>query len=411
MTRDNDSSSRHNKRKWIESVNTMDPFTQGTIGGIAAMLATRHFHAKRHPPPTSKLKPSRASMPKPLTLAAIGFLAGMAADLDVLIRSDQDPLLFLTYHRQFTHSLLFIPIGGLLISGLAMLLFEINNRCFKRSTTDNAIATERFTGLLMTTLAATCGYASHALLDACTSYGTQLLWPLSSHRFAWNLLSVIDPVYTLGLLFCLWQLIRSRRSSLVVIAIGWILFYPLLGWIQQQRALSIVAALADQRQHIVERVQVKPSFGNLIVWKMIYESNQRFYVDAVHLGMHTVIYPGDSIEKFQPTNSRSKQQTPAQTPMQRQDGPLSWLDPNSQQAIDIARFRVFSDDYLALAADDPYQIIDIRYSMMPNEIDGLWWIQLSKTTLADEHVGYHTKRTLTTTQRAHFINMLLGRAL
>ena len=35
----------------------------------------------------------------------IGALSGMAPDLDILIRSAADPLLFLEYHRQFTHSL------------------------------------------------------------------------------------------------------------------------------------------------------------------------------------------------------------------------------------------------------------------------------------------------------------------
>jgi inner membrane protein len=41
-----------------------------------------------------------------------GALAGMAPDLDVLISSTDDQLLFLEYHRQFSHSLLFIPAGA-----------------------------------------------------------------------------------------------------------------------------------------------------------------------------------------------------------------------------------------------------------------------------------------------------------
>ena len=48
----------------------------------------------------------------------IGAAAGMAPDLDVLIQSSTDPLLALEYHRQFTHSLLFVPIGALLCAAM-----------------------------------------------------------------------------------------------------------------------------------------------------------------------------------------------------------------------------------------------------------------------------------------------------
>ena len=80
----------------------MDPLSQGVTGSTVALLASRN------------------SAPKNLLLiATLGFLSGMAADLDIVIRSENDPLLFLEYHRQFTHSFLFIPIGGLLCALVA----------------------------------------------------------------------------------------------------------------------------------------------------------------------------------------------------------------------------------------------------------------------------------------------------
>ena len=54
--------------------------------------------------------------------ALFGALGGMAPDLDVFIRSSTDPLLFLEYHRQFTHALIFIPFGGLIVGTLLWLL-------------------------------------------------------------------------------------------------------------------------------------------------------------------------------------------------------------------------------------------------------------------------------------------------
>ena len=47
------------------------------------------------------------------------------------------------------------------------------------------------------------GYFSHGLLDACTSYGTVLFWPLSNQRVGLNIISIIDPLFTgVILIFC-----------------------------------------------------------------------------------------------------------------------------------------------------------------------------------------------------------------
>ena len=40
------------------------------------------------------------------------------------------------------------------------------------------------------------GYATHGLLDSCTSYGTQLFWPFSDVRVAWDTMSIVDPLFT-----------------------------------------------------------------------------------------------------------------------------------------------------------------------------------------------------------------------
>ena len=76
----------------------MDPVTQGVLGASVGQAASR----------ASDLRAA----------AVLAALSGMAPDLDVLIRSDVDPLLFLEYHRHFTHSLVFIPFGALLCAGV-----------------------------------------------------------------------------------------------------------------------------------------------------------------------------------------------------------------------------------------------------------------------------------------------------
>jgi inner membrane protein len=69
-----------------------------------------------------------------------------------------------------------------------------------------------------------------------------------------------------------------------------------------------------------------------------------------------------------------------------------WLDHNTQQARDVERFRWFSNGYLARDPDNPNRITDIRYSFLPNQIAGLWSIQLSPQARSDTHVSYEVSR-------------------
>ena len=148
----------------------MDPISQAALGAIAPQSAAH--------------KTKRDSLGL-LRIGLIGALAGMAPDLDVLIQSSTDPLLQLEYHRQFTHSLIFIPVGAALCA-LAFWPF------FKKHMSYQQIW-----------LIATLGYGTHGLLDACTTYGTLLLWPFSDARIAWNTISVVDPKPTLVLVYSL----------------------------------------------------------------------------------------------------------------------------------------------------------------------------------------------------------------
>jgi membrane-bound metal-dependent hydrolase YbcI (DUF457 family) len=49
-------------------------------------------------------------------------------------------------------------------------------------------------------LLAVLGFLPSGLLDVCTSFGTHWLWPLYGERLAWNLIAIIDPLFTLILL-------------------------------------------------------------------------------------------------------------------------------------------------------------------------------------------------------------------
>tara|TARA_B110000037_G_scaffold99256_1_gene116166 strand:- start:3530 stop:4528 length:999 start_codon:yes stop_codon:yes gene_type:complete len=293
-------------------------------------------------------------------IGLLGFLSGMAPDLDIFIRSDSDPLLFLEFHRQFTHSLIFIPIGGIIC---AIFLYHLISKRCKVSFKD-------------TWIYSTLGYATHGLLDACTSYGTLLFWPFSQTRIAWNNISIIDPLFTVPLLILVLLAIIKQKKIFSIIALVWAISYLLLGVYQKNEALIAGKTIAKNRGHDLIRIDVKPSIGNLLLWKTIYETQDKFYVDAVRLGWKPKIFDGESIGKIDIQSS------------------FPWLILGSEQAKDIKRFNWFSNGYIAVNPENKNQIIDIRYSSIPNKIGGLWGIELNEKKAIKEHVDWVTKRTV-----------------
>jgi len=309
------------------------------------------------------------------TITLLGALAGMAPDLDVLIRSSTDPLLFLEYHRQFTHSFIFIPLGGL-ICALAFWPF-VRKRM-------------RFRHIYVVT---TAGYATHGLLDACTTYGTLLLWPFSLERVAWNTIAVIDPLFTIPLLAFIVAGVSRRSSAWPRFGLVLALCYLGLGYVQRDRAEAVGEQLASSRGHHDVAVSAKPTLGNVLLWKVIYRHEGRFWVDAVRVGVmggEAQVYSGGSVAVL----DRASQ--------------FPWLEDDSQQAKDLARFDWFSSGYLALDNRDANRVIDMRYSMLPNEIDGLWGIRLNKTAGPATHVTYEVKRSVDKTRFDNLLVMLKG---
>ncbi len=321
----------------------MDPITQGAFGAVFAQTQGKK---------------------KDLAKAAvIGALAGMAPDLDIIIRSADDSLLALEYHRHFTHSLLFIPFGGLICS---LFLHPLLGRRFGVS-------------FLQTLLWCIIGFATHGLLDGCTSYGTQLLWPLSDKRFAWDIISIIDPLVTIPLLTLIILAARRKARRYVILALVWLALYFGFSAFQHQRALDEGEKLALSRGLAIENIEAKPSFANILIWKVITTTKNSYYVDAIKLGWKKpFVWEGKIANKLNIARD------------------LPWLNiesqKNSQQRKDIERFRWFSDGYIALDQKNPNRVVDIRYSLLPQEIQPLWGIELSPSASSEEHVEFYNER-------------------
>ena len=106
------------------------------------------------------------------------------------------------------------------------------------------LARRRGLGFRQTWLFCTLGYATHALLDACTTYGTMLLWPFSDERFAWNTISIIDPLFTVPLLVAVVLAGKKRRPLYARLGLVWACAYMAMGLWQRNEAMEMGYALA-----------------------------------------------------------------------------------------------------------------------------------------------------------------------
>lgn len=267
----------------------------------------------------------------------LGGLAAMAPDLDVLIRSETDPLLAIEHHRGFTHALAFIPVGGLL-TALPWLT--------------RAWARARWGAVVATT---TAGYATHGLLDACTSYGTRLLWPFP-HRAAWDVIAIVDPLFTftllIGLVWAVWS--RSRAPAAVALAVC--ALYLGLGAVQRERALAAQAHIATARGHTPERSAVLPAVGSNLVWRSLYQVGDRLHADRIRISWLGAAQWADGSE-LQAVSERE----------------LADADVRMQAAF--RRFRWFAADWTVRAPADPGWIADARYSMRMDAYEPIWGIR------------------------------------
>lgn len=332
----------------------MDLLTQGLIGSGIALSVARPDEIRK--------------------AALIGLLTGVAADMDFFIQSSSDPLLNLEFHRHFTHSIFFIPVAALLLSFLLWPVFR------------------RYLPWSRIFLFSLCGYLLSGFIDACTSYGTRLLWPVSDERISFNIISIIDPVFTLTLFIGIVVGLKTKKNHFTRLFFFIAATYLLLGSWQKHRIQQITADYAQSRGHPIERLLVKPTLGNNWLWRSVYQSKGYYYVNAFHLNPLTGnrhVFPGSKVAVFLPDDNSLQ------------------LPEDSVLNNDLRRFAYFSDQYLALHPQKQDIIIDVRYSNLPNSILPLWGIRMDKQQ-PQLHARYELFRDKSSETRKAFIAMLLN---
>ncbi|KAE9534678.1 hydrolase [Ursidibacter arcticus] len=196
-----------------------------------------------------------------------GGLLGTLPDLDVFI-SYADPISSMTYHRGFSHS----------IFVLTTLAFVITWLTFK-------LKSERPFSFLRLFLTITLALVTHPIIDAMTVYGTQLFWPLPISPEVWSTVFIIDPIYTLPLVFtCLWALLKkmnakSIKALNVALIFGFVYFGTgFIGRFYHEHRFSNVLSTQGVE---VEKVLATPTPFNTLLWRVIAVDKQGNLYDGV----------------------------------------------------------------------------------------------------------------------------------
>jgi inner membrane protein len=190
-----------------------------------------------------------------------GAIAGTIPDFDVFASYFTDTVTALSIHRGFTHSIvfsvLFAPLLGWLVS--------------RYETYKNFKA---WSWLFF------WAFVTHPILDAHTTWGTQLFWPLDL-RLAFKTIFVIDPLYTLPFLVFLILAMRQKRASKkrqyyntigLVVSSAYLVLTFFLKWIAFSKFES-----ALNTQHVdYLQIDTRPSPLNTILWSANVETKEAY---------------------------------------------------------------------------------------------------------------------------------------
>lgn len=192
-----------------------------------------------------------------------GAIAGTIPDLDVLASHFTDSVTALSIHRGFTHSILFsvlfAPIFGWLVSRF-----------------------ENFKGFKGWSWLFFWAFITHPILDAHTTWGTQLFWPFDA-RLAFKTIFVIDPIYTLPfLVFVILAMIQKRTAAKrqfynkmgLWLSSSYLALTFLLKWIA---ILQFESALKTQNVDYIQ-LDTRPSPMNTILWSANVETENAYLI-------------------------------------------------------------------------------------------------------------------------------------
>jgi inner membrane protein len=216
-----------------------------------------------------------------------GAIAGTIPDLDVLANPLLDVVGQLSFHRSVTHSFFFALLVSPLLGWMLWRLYRNEHATFRDWT-----------------LLFFLGFTTHAILDSCTTWGTQLFWPFTNYGVAFYNIFVIDPLYTLPFLACVVAVaFHDRRSKkrrvwnnagLIISSL-----YILFSFAAQSYAKGAFKQSMAEQGIAYRSLIVKATPLNTLLWAVTAEGEKGFYT-----GFYSVLDKDKTIQfRFEPQNA------------------------------------------------------------------------------------------------------------
>ena len=198
----------------------------------------------------------------------IGAFSGLLPDLDFLLTLGGDNFSYMETHRGWSHSILVLPFVALLMAWLSMKWEVSSSKKMQNSKPSHVDHYWTWYLLCFLTL------ITHPLLDLCTSYGTQILTPLSSTRFTLDTVAIIDFIYTVPLFIAiivgLLSLKKPQRAFVwAKYALIFSTFYLCLGFFNSWDAKKQAELQLEEQNFATIDVHVSPTMLNNILWRVV----------------------------------------------------------------------------------------------------------------------------------------------
>ena len=193
-----------------------------------------------------------------------GAVLGTLPDLDVFIPLG-GPVNDFVYHRGFSHSLILLALISPMIAWLISKIHPDTKQYYRRWVLLSFLVLE-----------------ASVLLDLLTIYGTQILWPFDTTPFAFPVLFIIDPLFTLPVLVgVLAALVLKRKPSLGhrINSVGLFLSLAYLAWafgaseFVERRVREKLARQAVSYSQFV----VSPAPFTSLLWRVVGIQKDRYF--------------------------------------------------------------------------------------------------------------------------------------
>ena len=194
-----------------------------------------------------------------------GAIAGTIPDLDTFASYFTDTITAIEVHRGLSHSIVFAvlaaPVFGWLIS-------KIERK--------SGVGWKGWSWLMF------WGLFTHPLLDAFTTWGTKLFWPLDT-RLAFKSIFVIDPLYTLPFIVFLILAMRQKKDSpkrKKYNQLGLLISsaYLVLSLIFKGIAFGNFTEGLERQGIFYQRIDTRPTPFNIILWTANVETDDAYLI-------------------------------------------------------------------------------------------------------------------------------------